>query len=288
MGKKEPTREDIIQALKELQAEGKQTSRKGLTQKGINQYWVNKLVPEGLTKLKQELRLRITTQEKPRSDDKLLEEIDKTVSKLNHVPTWAQLTRETRITEKVFKHRFGNRGIREVISHYRKWLEEHHPNSNLIELVDEYLKGQGKTKTPQPQSVERKGSVTRVKWPPVSGKKYYGASLNFGNLMYKPINEQGVVFLFGMISRHLGFSIEHIGTEFPDCEAKRYIEGRRELQQPVKIEFEYRSRDFNHPVENCDIIVCWEDNWGDECPLEVIELRSEVNKLRGLPEFSHK
>jgi hypothetical protein len=91
-----------------------------------------------------------------------------------------------------------------------------------------------------------------------------------------------------MVSERLGFSIEYIGTGFPDCEAKRYIEGKGKRQQSVKIEFEYRSRDFAHPVEDCDIIVCWEDNWGSDCPLEVIELRTEIKKLLKLPEFSRK
>ena len=289
MGKKEPTREDIIKALKELDAESeKPIGRKGLKQRGINQYWIQKLIPEGLTELKQQLGLKISAQERPLSDDKLLEEVDKIVSELELIPSWVQLRRETGITDKVFKQRFGNKGIREVFSHYRKWLEKHQPKSKNIKLVDAYIEGQGKTKYPLPQPVERNISPTMlVKWKPGSGRKY-GAPLNFGSLIYEPINEQGVVFLFGMVSRWLGFSIEYIGTEFPDCVAKQYIKGRGERQQPVKIEFEFRSRDYDHPLDGCDIIVCWEDNWGGDCPLKIIELRNEVNKLRRLPEFSRK
>jgi len=93
-----------------------------------------------------------------------------------------------------------------------------------------------------------------------------------------------------MISERLGYSIEYMGPDFPDCEAKRLIhEARaRKGQQHVKIEFAFRSRDYNHPPKDCDIIVCWEDNWGEECPLEVIEQRSEIKKLREAQEFSHK
>lgn len=29
------------------------------------------------------------------------------------------------------------------------------------------------------------------------------------------------------------------------------------------------------------ITVCWENDWGDECPLEVIELKDEIERLRG-------
>ena len=164
MGKKEPTREDIIQVLKEFEAEGKQPGRKALKQKGINGYWIQKLIPEGLTELKRELGIKITPQEQPRSDDELFEKIDETVSILKRIPSWAQLRRETKITDKTFINRFGNEGIRGVFSHYRKWLEKHQPKSENIKLVDAYLEGQGKTKTPRLQLVKRKASATKTKW----------------------------------------------------------------------------------------------------------------------------
>ena len=81
-------------------------------------------------------------------------------------------------------------------------------------------------------------------------------------------------------------TLKQKGNDSPDCEAKRYVEGRGKQQQSVKIGFEFRSRDYDHPLEGCDIIVCWEDNWGSDCPLEVIELRSEIKQLRESPEFT--
>ena len=87
----------------------------------------------------------------------------------------------------------------------------------------------------------------------------------------------------------VGFSVEYLGPDFPDCEAKRYIDGKRGGgQQSVKIEFEYRSRDFKHKVAGCHLIVCWEDNWGKDWPLEVIELKTEIEKYRDVPEFRRK
>lgn len=286
MGKKKYTREDIIQALKKLDAESKNPiGAKALKQKGISEYWVQKLIPEGLTKLKLEHGLKISPPEQPRSDDELLQQIDEVVSKLKCIPSWVQFRRQTGMAEKTLINRFGRKGKPEVFSHYRKWLKKNKPKSTNIELVDEYL--EGRAKPPRSQLVKRKAVATRAKWPKGSGR-VYGAPLNFGSLIYEPVNEQGVVFLFGMVSRALGFSVEYIGTDFPDCEAKRYVEGRGKRQQTVKIEFEYRSRDFDHVVEDCDIIVCWEDNWGDDCPLEVIELRTEIKKLQERPEFSRK
>jgi len=271
--KKKYTREDIIQTLKELDTKSeKPIGRSALEKKGINQYWIRELIPEGLKELKQQLGLKVSTQERPLSDDELLEKLHKTVSDLEGIPSFTQLRRKTRITEKVFKQRFGKKGKPEVFSHYRNWLEKHEPNSNNIQFVDAYLEGQGKTKTSR-SLVERKDLTAKIRWQ---------------NLNYEPTNEQGVVFLFGMVSWALGFSIEYIGDDFPDCEAKRYTEGKRKRQEHVRIEFKHKSREYNYPVEDCDIIVCWEDNWGNDCPLEVIELRTEIERLRKSSEFSNR
>ena len=48
-------------------------------------------------------------------------------------------------------------------------------------------------------------------------------------MIHAPLNEQGVVYLFALVARELGFTVEAIGTSFPDCEAKRrFIELLRE------------------------------------------------------------
>jgi hypothetical protein len=98
-------------------------------------------------------------------------------------------------------------------------------------------------------------------------------------LICAPINEMGVVLLFGAMARQLGFYVIRVQSEFPDCEALRRVErGRCQL---VKIEFEQESRNFlvhNHPLTGCDLIVCWSHNWPD-CPIEVIELKSLVGRL---------
>jgi hypothetical protein len=46
----------------------------------------------------------------------------------------------------------------------------------------------------------------------------------------------------------------------------------------VRIEFEFQSKSFawhGHDPNECDLIVCWENNW-PECPLEVVELKNRV------------
>jgi hypothetical protein len=99
--------------------------------------------------------------------------------------------------------------------------------------------------------------------------------------IHGPVNEAGVIYLFGTMSERLGFVVVRIQSEFPDCEAMRLVGIER--WQRILIEFEYESRNFlkhMHNVKGCDLIVCWRHNW-PECPLPVIELRSEVEKLGG-------
>ena len=109
----------------------------------------------------------------------------------------------------------------------------------------------------------------------------YGNPIDFRGLRHEPVNEQGVVFLFGMLAKELGYMVEAMQRGFPDCEAKRQIGPER--WQRVHIEFEFDSRNFRdhgHPPTGCDIIVCWRHNW-DDCPegIEVVELSSIIKSL---------
>jgi len=104
----------------------------------------------------------------------------------------------------------------------------------------------------------------------------YGPPISPGPLAYGPVNELGVVFLFGAMVQQLGFVVHKLQTEFPDCEAMRRV--GEERCQLVRIEFEYESRNFlkhMHEASGCDLIVCWRHNW-PACPLEVLELRSRI------------
>jgi hypothetical protein len=79
----------------------------------------------------------------------------------------------------------------------------------------------------------------------------------------------------------LGFTVLHIQAAFPDCRALREVEPDK--LQEVWIEFEFQSKNFllhGHEWSECDLIVCWEHNW-PECPLEVVELKKEVERILG-------
>lgn len=95
-----------------------------------------------------------------------------------------------------------------------------------------------------------------------------GAPLDFA-----PDSEQGVVYLFSHLARRrFGLRVERVRAAYPDCLA--YKDGKR-----IRIEFEYRSRNFaahRHAPGEYDWIVCWIHDWpAVPSRLRVVELRKE-------------
>jgi hypothetical protein len=91
----------------------------------------------------------------------------------------------------------------------------------------------------------------------------------------EPNNEQGVVYLFSHVAgKRFGLHVQSVQAGFPDCLA--YQRGTRKR---VRIEFEYRSRNFalhRHDPRGCDWIVCWIHDWPSVPPhIRVVELRRE-------------
>lgn len=109
-----------------------------------------------------------------------------------------------------------------------------------------------------------------------------GDLINFRGLVYSPINENGVIFLFGKVAEDLNMYVEEIKAGFPDCIARRFTGKGWER---VAIEFEFNSKNFllhGHDHNKCDIIVCWEHDWSD-CPIEVIELKERIKEFVNAP-----
>lgn len=107
-------------------------------------------------------------------------------------------------------------------------------------------------------------------------KRIFGDKIAFKSLSCAPVNELGVVYLFGVLHETFDFKIESIQSGYPDCLARRKVGNNR--WEEVRIEFEFDSRSFKahgHDPSGVDVIICWKHNWRD-CPkrIEVIELSS--------------
>ena len=103
---------------------------------------------------------------------------------------------------------------------------------------------------------------------PMRKRSIVGDPINFGGLMYGPLNENGVIFLFSKLQDKLpqSITIEAIRPAFPDAK------GRKRTEKgwiDVWIEFEYLSSHFKqhkHDPHDWDIIVCWEVEEGSKRP----------------------
>jgi Homing endonuclease associated repeat len=151
--------------------------------------------------------------------------------------------------------------------------EKNGPQMNADQRGSEGQESEGTTIDPRRWQA-REARPRKV--PVLPDRPIYGRPMVTAGLGCAPTNESGVIYVFGMLAERLGFVVMKIQTEFPDCEALRYLDEGR--WQHVRIEFEFESRNFlkhMHDTAGCDLIVCWEHNWG-ECPVEVIELRRVI------------
>lgn len=187
------------------------------------------------------------------------------------VPTKARFDRHFRYSVDVLKKR--GRSWKETLEAFRKWAELHEPNFPYLHDLSRSAEVSSRVVQPVSQALPPPQSHTP------RGHRLLGDFISFRGLLHAPVNEQGVVFLFGMVAHDLGYVVEMVTTGFPDCEAKRRVgQGRWER---VRVEFEFQSRNFRdhgHNPAGCDVLVCWDHNW-PECPVEVLELRSAIGSL---------
>lgn len=244
---------------------------------GISEYFIYRLFPVGgwLEAVELAGLTGDPHHKKPVSDHDLLAEFHRVVRSCGHIPTWPVFASQAKVSDSTIRRRFG--GIQGTMEAYGRWLRDHEPDSPFIESL-QVAPGREIWRAPETQD-----SVSpRTGRPTKTAAIEYGAPISFRGLRHAPVNEQGVVYLFGMIAYELGFLVEAIHTSYPDCEAKRCVVRNRERWQRVYIEFEYRSsnfRDHGHDPARCNLVVCWENDWAD-CPVEILELRRAIDELK--------
>jgi hypothetical protein len=208
-------------------------------------------------------------------DEDLFRAMHDAFIKAGCIPTTTKFDRLCRYSYAVYKRR-GWGGWNSILLLFRQWASVNAPDfPSMSDLPTSVAK----------PVIEENASVTPARgesavWSSTGGR-LYGSFLNFRGLLHAPINEQGVVFLFGMVAHELGYVVESVTPGFPDCEAKRRVSKSAGTWERVRIEFEFQSRNFlthGHDPSACHVIVCWEDNW-PKCPIEVLELKSAIQNL---------
>ena len=187
------------------------------------------------------------------------------VRELKKIPTYFEYKRRGKFGDRVFRKRFGI--WRNVPGNMLAYLREARLEKewgDVMEVIVRHMRAEGRM-------------AAGGRHAHVPGCPTYAPLMMDPVMVHEPSNENGVLVLFGMMAKELGFRIIRVQAQFPDCEA--YCEVEPGKWQRVRIEFEYESRHFvdhGHDVGGCDLIVCWVNNW-PECPLKVIELKKAVS-----------
>jgi len=274
----EHTRESLIQNIKSVSSTlGKKTVSRAefVRETGISEWQVHKFF-DSWNDLVRSAGLQPTDVSRIPDED-LFEAMYQAFLNEKGITTRIKFRKACKYSDYVYSKRWGT--WENVLLEFRKWAVIIHPDFPHLDDLPSSLPPnllQSVSSSQRPQDI----AIGNKSWPKSDGR-LYGSVINFRGLQHAPINEQGVVLLFGMVALELGFSVESVATGFPDCEAKRCVNRKQDLWQRVKIEFEYQSRNFRdhgHDPNKCDLIVCWEDNW-PECPIEVLELRSAIEAL---------
>jgi len=265
-----PGREELLTTMRALAARLNAESVSRSTWKretGISDHHVVKHFDSwnnfvGLAGLKPDDRSRIP-------DTELFEAMREAFERAEGIVTRTYFRKVCRYSDDVYAKRWGRWD--NVLARFGVWMEQVDPDwPYLLHLP------------PAPASDDEASTsgATMQAWDSIR-RTQFGPFLHFRGVQHAPINEQGVVFLFGMVAVDLGYMVEGVGTGFPDCEAKRCVSTKGDMWERVSIEFEFRSRNFlshGHDPNGCDVIVCWEHNW-PECPIEVLELRAAIEEL---------
>jgi len=283
MGSQRHSKESIIQTLQNVAARlGKSTLSKREVQphlplSSISYHFGNLGTAPNAAGLKVAVQDPAAVSERFRVDDNdlfaSLWEIEK---KIGYPPNLSQYRANGgSFSDVPFRRRLGRWAS--TLQHYHKWkVDRGEVHTNPSNVADPSKVGDGATLSERriEPLVQFGGQIRR---PP----QLYGEPIDFRGLRHAPINEQGVVYLFGMVSRELGFSVEALQQGFPDCEGKYLHDKSRQLWAKARIEFEFLASHFRvhgHNADECDIIVCWENDWED-CPLRVVELKKEIMRL---------
>ncbi|MFA6472574.1 MAG: hypothetical protein WCU00_11080 [Candidatus Latescibacterota bacterium] len=282
MKRHSPDRNEIIEAIKLTAMKlGRTPSRSAfITHTGIREYYVLKHFPNWNSAVS-DAGLKPDTTNVKIDDDTLLADWGKAVRQLRQIPARSQYKNYGNYSTATFEHHFGPWS--QIPNKFRRFAADKPQWSDVLALlpVQATITSNKNCNLVSQEPSQLLKVAHSHKHFKLNDRPVYGNPIDFRGLRHEPVNENGVIFLFGMVARELGYSVEAVQAGFPDCEAKRQIDIGK--WQRIRIEFEYESRNFRdhgHSPNDCDVIVCWRHNW-QECPdhIDVVELSMVIKQL---------
>ncbi len=211
MPKQRYTKESIIEVLQNLSKQlGKSKLSKADVAKALSPSTVknhfgsvgNALEAAGLERTDSSEHLR--GRDSALTDEELFRSLLDLEAELGHEPRNTENSAHGKYSHTPFRKRFGKWS--DVLAHYRKWKAEKGETVNEVSSPPGPSQGTlTVVKKPPSVSVKTHPAVNRK-----SPAQLYGEPIDFRGFRHAPINEQGVVYLFGMVSRELGFYIEAV------------------------------------------------------------------------------
>jgi len=152
-------------------------------------------------------------------DEQILADWGELVRRERQIPTRDKYRREGKYSPGVFEKHFGPWST--IPEHFRKFAQGKPKWADVLPLLPPERPIQT---IPHTSPAPLTQNVVRPHHSKLNGRPTYGNPIDFRGLRHEPVNEQGVVFLFGMVARELGYMVEAMQAGFPDCEAKRQVE----------------------------------------------------------------
>jgi len=140
-----------------------------------------------------------------KSNDELYQTLYEICEKIGKIPTIIEFERNSGHAIKPYRKNFG--GWKDTLSAFRAWMQVKYPDSIYIDMIGnkennrQHIQHTGYSNTVNPTAVWKSKKKT-----------VYGAPINYKGLLHEPINEQGVVFLFGKLNEELGIIVEAVKT----------------------------------------------------------------------------
>ncbi len=276
-----PSREIVLKALRRAikAAGGKHVSlvsflvSSGLKQRDIFRHfgrWRDAVLAAGVV---------LEYNNTPLESDQLLIDWGSVARKLGRLPGLVEYGQEGNHTHTTVRKRFD--GWINVPHAFREFAADKPEWADVLELIATSKPNSRWQRHQKPPGLPKSRWLTRrAIGRPGNAANARGVPLDISVFRYAPMNESGVVLLFGSMAERLGFVFESVRTSYPDCLAARQV--GPDVWENVRIEFEHMSRNFHHHAHDpkgCDLIVCWEHNW-PECPVEVLALKDELEKMK--------